>query len=444
MKRIIYIILCVCSSTSLFAQTTKELQVDGIKVIFKKTEKSVATVNLCIRGGVANITEAQQGLEPLALRTALNGGTATVSKEVLSAELEKLGTDFEAGSRNDFSHMTMTCLRDNWDRSWALFSDAVLHPAMDETEFNLERDRMVSGAKQLESDPDQYLRLLATQQLFAGSDYAKRVNGEPATLEKLTLQQAKDYYKQLLGKKKIYLVIVGNLNEQDIVAKVKSTLAALPQGDAPRTPTTTGIKPGVKINNRDLATNYIVGMANAPKYYSPDGPLFQFAMSILYDRYFVELRTKRSLSYAPSAGYNNSYIENPMAQLYITTIDPKQSLEVMTAIINDVKENGFKPKEVENKKKSYLTNYYMTNQSSGAQANVMSTCEASGNWRIFDEINTRIGQVKTEDVNRVFSSYLTDVQWTYLGKEDKVAAEDFKQPAPSKLPASKVKTTGKN
>ena len=437
MKRIIYIIILVCAGMPVLGQTTKELQVEGIKVIFKKTEKSVATVNLCIRGGVTNITDAQQGLEPLALTTALNGGTATVSKDALSAELEKLGTEFGADARNDFSYMTMTCLRENWDRSWALFTDAVLHPAMDENEFRLERERMVSNAKQLEADPDQYLRILATQQLFEGTDYARRPGGLPATLEKLTLQEAKDFYKQLLGKQRIYLVIVGNLEEKDIVEKVKTTLAALPAGQAPRAPQTAAIKQGVKISNRDLATNYIVGLGNAPKYYSPDGPLFQFAMSMLYDRYFVELRTKRSLSYAPSAGYNNSYIETPAAQLYITTVDPKQSLEVMTAIINDVKENGFNPKEVENKKKSYLTRYYMTNQSSGAQANVMSTCEASGNWRIFDEINSRIGQVKTEDVNRVFNSYLTDVQWTYLGKEDKVTAEDFKQPV-AKLPASNV------
>lgn len=439
MKRIIYIILCVCGGSPLMAQTTKELQVEGIKVIFKKTEKSVTTVNLCIRGGAANITEAQQGLEPLALMTVLNSGTAAVKKDVVAAELEKLGTEFGAEARNDFSYMTMTCLRENWDRSWQMFAETIMFPGMDEAEFNLQRDRMVSDARQLEADPDQYLRILAAQQLFEGTDYAKRVNGLPATLEKLTLKEAHNYYNKLLGKQRIYIVIVGDLSEADIVKKVKESFSGMQSGEAPKTPQTAAIKPGVKISNRDLATNYIIGLGNAPKYYSFDGPLFQFAMSMLYDRYFVELRTKRSLSYAPQAGYNNGFMETPAAQLYITTIDPKQSLQVMTDIINDVKQNGFSAKEVENKKKSYLTRYYMTNQSSGAQAGVMATCEASGSWRIFDEINTRIGQVQLDDVNRVFNSYLTDVQWTYLGKEDKVAASDFKQPAPAKLPASQVK-----
>ncbi len=168
-------------------------------------------------------------------------------------------------------------------------------------------------------------------------------------------------------------------------------------------------------------------------------------MSILYDRYFVELRTKRSLSYAPGAFYNKGTIEQPIANLYISTIDPKQSMEVMTDIINDIKKNGFTEKEVRDKKKQYLTNYYMTNEASSFQANQLGFCEASGNWRLFDEINSKIGSVKTADLNRVFSKYTNNIVWNYLGKEDKVAKEDFKQlvPVPEKLPASKIKTNKK-
>ena len=134
-----------------------------------------------------------------------------------------------------------------------------------------------------------------------------------------------------------------------------------------------------------------------------------------------------------------------MAQFYISTIDPKQSLQVMTEIINDVKKNGFTTKEVEDKKKQYLTRYYVTNEASGTQANTLGFCEASGNWRIFDEINNKIDLVKASDLNGVFNKYVNTVAWTYLGKKDKVSEEDFKQPDQSKekMPASKVVTDKK-
>lgn len=420
---------------------TKEFTAGGLKIILKKTPKDIITATLFIKGGVANITTEQQGLEQLALNLALNGGTTTIDKYALTTELDRLGTTFRASSAKDFSEVVMTCLKDNWARSWTLFTDAILNPAMDQQEFNIIKDQMIAQAKDQEANPDVYLRKLSTEQIFAGTDYAKSPAGVPETLEKFTWDDTKKYYGTVLGKKRSFLVIVGNIDEKDVSDKISGTLARLPEGSAARKPTYNTIKTAsVNIKDRDIATNYIIGAGNGPKYFSPEGPLFEFAMSILYDRYFVELRTKRSLSYAPSAGYVNNLIESPISRVYISTIDPKQSLQVMTDIINDIKKNGFTEKEVANKKKEYLTEYYMRNESSSSLAHTLGFCEASGDWRIFDEINNKIGTVKTGNLNGVFNKYMSNIAWTYLGKKDKVAEADFRQPAPGieKLPGSKV------
>jgi zinc protease len=132
--------------------------------------------------------------------------------------------------------------------------------------------------------------------------------------------------------------------------------------------------------------------------------------------------------------------------LYISTIDPKQSLQVMTDIINDIKKNGFTAKEVADKKKEYLTDYYLTNEATSSQASVLGFCEASGNWRIFDAINGQVDNVKMADLNHVFDKYMNTVAWTYVGKKDKVTESDFKQPVATKekLPASKMDTQKKD
>ena len=425
---------------------TKEINYEGLKIIFKKTPKEVITASLFIKGGTANISEAQQGLEPLALNLALKGGTKNLNKDDFAAKADKLGTSFNASAAKDYSKMTMTCLKDKWAESWAMFTDAILNPAMDENEGQVMKAQMVSGAKQQEADPDAYLRKMATEGLFKGSDYAKNPNGTPASLEAITVADAKKYYGSLLGKKRCYLVVVGNIEEQDLLNNIKTTLAKLPVGQEPKKPSYKSVtSPTTNIKDRAIATNYILGTLNAPRYFTADGPLFEFAMSILYDRYFVELRTKRSLSYAPGAFYNRNTIQQPTANLYISTIDPKQSLQVMTDIINDIKKNGFTDKEVKDKKKAYLTEYYMTNEASSFQASELGFCEASGNWRLFDEINSKIDLVKTADLNTTFSKYMKTIDWNYLGKEDKVAKGDFKQLAPldEKLPNSQLKKTRK-
>ncbi|MEP6748315.1 MAG: pitrilysin family protein [Bacteroidota bacterium] len=445
--QLILTVFCVAVAAGSFAQSgTKEINYEGLKIIFKKTPKEVVTASLFIKGGTANVIEAQQGIEALALSLAMSGGTKTTDKDAFAAEADNLGTSFNASASKDYSRLTMTCLKDNWDKSWAMFTDAMLNPAMNENEFQVTKDQMIASAKQQESNPDFALRKMATEGLFSGSDYAKAPNGTPATLETITAADVKKYYATLLGKKKCFLVVVGNIDEADLLNNIKNSLAKLPAGPEAKKPTfKTVTAPGSTIKDKSIATNYILGVLNAPKYFTADGPLFEFAMSILYDRYFVELRTKRSLSYAPAAFYNNSTIQQPTANLYISTIDPKQSLQVMTDIINDIKKNGFTDKEVLDKKKEYLTNYYMTNEATSSQAGQLGFCEASGSWRMFDEINNKIDLVKTADLNKTFSKYMKTIDWNYLGKQDQVAKEDFKQLAPSgeKLPASDLKKTKK-
>jgi len=407
---------------------TKEINYEGLKIIFKKTPKQVITASLFIKGGTANVSESQQGLEVIALNLALDGGTKTLNKDAFAAKADKLGTSFAASGSPDYSTMTMTCLKENFGPSWEMFNSAIFEPAMDESEFNVLKDQMIAQAKQRESDPDAYLRKMATDSLFGGTDYAKIPDGTPETLEKITLADVKKYYGSLLGKKKCFLVVVGNIDEKDLLKNIKISLAKLPEGQAPKTPTFKSVTAAsTSIKDRTLATNYILGTMNAPKYNSADGPLFDFAMRILYDRYFVELRTKRSLSYAPAASYNKRTIQQPLTNLYITTIDPKQSVQVMTDIINTIKKEGFTEKEVKDKKKSFITRYYMTNESSAAQAAQLGFCEASGNWKLFDEINDKISLVKLADLNKTFNKYMNVIDWTYLGKQDQIAREDFKQ-----------------
>ena len=63
------------------------------------------------------------------------------------------------------------------------------------------------------------------------------------------------------------------------------------------------LKPEATVENRDIPTNYIRGIMSAPSMNEKEGVPMMLAMAIMRDRFFVELRTKRSLTYAPGAGF---------------------------------------------------------------------------------------------------------------------------------------------
>ena len=152
------------------------------------------------------------------------------------------------------------------------------------------------------------------------------------------------------------------------------------------------------------------------------------AMTILRNRFFVELRTKRSLSYAPSAFYATSAMKNPYVVFYISTTDPKQSLQVMIDEINKVKNQGFTEKELKDMKESYLTGHFMGLETNDSQTMSLGLAEIAGDWHKTESFMADVDKSTVQDLNAVFNKYSSSINWTYLGKESAVSKEDFKQP----------------
>ncbi|KXK44677.1 MAG: Peptidase M16 inactive domain protein [Bacteroidetes bacterium ADurb.Bin141] len=428
LKYITTLMIAALISTAALSQSTKEINVDGLKVIFRHTPKEVISVRLYIKGGTANYTKDKEGIEELAFAIAMNGGTKKMDKVTFNDAAEKIGTSFGSMTSLDYGNLSMTCLKPYWNESWNLFADAVMNPAFDAKEFELEKEKALSGAKQRESDADGSLNIIAMESTFQGRNYAKLPDGSVASIEKLTLDDVSKYYKSIVTKGRAYLVVVGDLSENDIIVRVRESLSKLPIGTQPKVENKLLITKGsVEIIDRDIATNYLMGIMSAPSLNSDEGVQISLAMRMLYDRFFVELRTKRSLSYAPAAGYNSGAITSPYSYVYITTTDPKAALNVMVAIIDSVKKNGFTEKELKDMRQKFLTNYYQKLETSEAQSGALGKSEAAGSWKMDDAFTEKINSAKLKDINNTFNKYTAAIKWSYLGKKDAVTKDDFKQ-----------------
>jgi predicted Zn-dependent peptidase len=415
-------------SASLASAQTKEITVDGLKIILKQTPKDVVSVRLFIKGGADNYTKEKEGVEDLTLNLAVQGGTRTRDAVKFATEAEMIGAQLGASSQLEFSEINMTCVKMFWDKSWDLFADAVLNPAFDPKEFDLLREQYVANAMSTMSDPDQHLKNLSLSNAFKGSPYERIPSGTPTSLAGISLADVTAQYKKIIGKQRCFLVVVGNISEEDLVAKVKASLAKMPYGSPYKKVTPTLItKGGHFVEHRDIATNYIRGLMSAPTKETAEGTVMQLGMSIMGSRFFLELRTNRSLSYAPAAFYSSGVLINPYNTIYISTQDPKQSMEVMTDIINDIKKNGFLQSELDDKKQGFLTNYYMGQQTTGEQSLTLGMYEIISSWKLAEEFPTQVNNTTLKELNRVFDKYTQAIQWTYLGKQDQVKPEDFKQ-----------------
>jgi len=227
-----------------------------------------------------------------------------------------------------------------------------------------------------------------------------------------------------------FLVVVGNIKKSDLHTKVKKLLSQLPE----HTKVTSNTDPltQLKINKstinyeeRDIATNYIRGLMSAPALKSKESTAMRIGMSILSHRYFIEIRTKRNLSYAPQAYMTRLKI--PYSIIYVTTTDPNAAIKVMIDEIKKIKKEGFTAKELKDKKETYLTQYYMQMETNASQASNLGRNEILTSWQDLDEFVKEVNELTLEDINSTFDNYANGIKWTYLGKKENLDVSIFLQ-----------------
>ena len=406
---------------------TEEIMVNGFKVLYKPTNNQIVSARFFIKGGTANYAKEQEGIESVALDIATNGGSANYPKEKFYSQLDKMGSSIEGTSGLDAGNILMICLQKNFNATWDIFQDVINAPLMPEEEFQKSKEGGIANSKQSISNPDDYLTEMAMTDAFANLNYDKKPNGSEESLNKLTLELVKKHFEKIISKKQCFLVVIGKIDRKDLIEKVKKLTEKMPEGNfvAPKTKLLSIAQSTIKVEDRKLATNYIRGIMNAPAYGTSETYAMQIAFGILADHLFDEIRTKRSLSYAPSASYSTNI--NPYSNIYVSTTDPKQAVSVMIDELKKLKKEGFSEKEIKDQKSGYLTAYYMGLETNSAQTLGLGMAEVKGNWKNFNSFIENINKVSPKEVNTVFNKYIEGIRWSYLGDLSKVNSEIFLQ-----------------
>jgi len=420
-------------TVALFAQSPatvqgKEMLVSGIKVVLKSTVNKVISADLVFLGGTQNYPKEQQGIENAALGATAECGTKTMTRDQFLDKLESTGSSIGGYSGLDNGVISLRCVKANWDATWSLFAQAVVSPSFNDKDFLTFRQKLIAQVKERESNPDGSLDDFSSHTIFKGTRYEAIPQGTAESLTQISSAAVKAYYSKILNKAQIFLVVVGDIKEADLKAKVEKAFSALPQGSyTPPAATALDVSTSdFATESRPLATNYILGIMGAPASTSANYRAYQLGIRVLYDHMFREVRTKRNLSYAPAAFMQPSLINS--AALYVTTTEPNTTAKVMIDELNSVRTTGFSDKEVREKKNEFLTAYYMRQESNAAQAQSLASAQVLfGNWKRAITVNDEINALTAKDVNGAMKTYIKAIKWVYLGKPEQANPAVFKQ-----------------
>ena len=398
------------------ASLVSEIDVNGLKVLVKRREGSqTVAVQLYIRGGAGNITASNAGVEAFMLNVASEASTG-FPRDRMRKELAKMGTVIGESVSYDYSALSMTATRSNFDRSWDIFSDVALHPAFTKEDVELVKSRLVSSLSDDTDEPDTYLQRLQEKVAYAGHPYLNRPEGTAETIGRLTADDLRAYHQRVMQTSQLLLVIVGDLDAAQIKPRITAIFGKLPRGTykAPATPALNFNASTVEVTSRELPTNYIQGLFTAPPITSPDIYPMYVASSLLRDRVFEEVRVKRNLSYAPDA-FLRTQAAN-IGGIYVTAVDANQAVRVMLNEIARLQREPISRDDITSVIAQFLTTYYIGQETNAAQAAGLAQYELiGGGWRNSLQFLEKLQAVTPADVQRVSQKYIHNIRFVVLG-----------------------------
>lgn len=405
-----------------------EFDVNGLKVLVKRRSNApTVSAGLFIRGGARNITDKNAGIESLMLSTATEA-SKKYPRDTVRRELASTGSGIGASVSNDYSVMNFASTRQDFDKTWDIFTDLAMNPAFNKDDIERVRQQIVTGLREAETDNDNFLEILQGRVIYKNHPYANQVNGTIETIQKFTPQELSAYHKKVMQTSQLLLVVVGDIDANELKQKVASTLGKLPRGNYKETPFPAFdfSKGTLDVTPRTLPTNYIRGIFDAPGINDPDYYAMRVAITILQNRLFEEVREKRQLSYAPSASLD-TYSANT-ANIYVTAVNANQTMTVMLNEIKKLKREAVDESVISGVAGQFLTGYYLDQETNAAQAGELAKFELiGGGWKNSFEVLNRLREVTPKDVQEVSSKYMKNIRFVVIGDPVAINKDIFLQ-----------------
>jgi zinc protease len=424
MKKYIYSLLIIAAFGSIKtakAQKAYEVMVDGVKVIVQPSGNDIVEIQTVIRGGVANYHADKMGIESMAMQALSECGTLKHDKNSFKDALDKVNASVGGYAGKDYSVISMSCTKPDFETVWPLYTEAITIPKFDTTEFSRIRQDAITNLRANESTPDASIDKMAIKVAFAGRDYANDPQGTPETLSKLTAAETHAYYNSILTRSRMVIVIVADLDSATIENKVKIMLDGIKKGSPFEIK-----KEFFRVYNnsftaesKDLATNYVEGITSGPTLDAPDFYAFSIAMRVFYNRHFLDIRTNNGLSYAPQIAFSQGSV--CVTKIKVSTTMPNKYIAVFDKLVDSTKKHGFTPDELADMKTTYLTGFYYKNETNSAQASSIVANEVlHGDWKRSLNFMVDIKKISLEDINDAFRKYIGNIVWVYQGDPKKV------------------------
>jgi len=387
---------------------------NGIPVLFVALpEIPTASVGILIKGGVAKLHPGEDGLELLTLQTVF-AGSESLGYPQFEQQLAAWGIDLNINAQNDYSLITLHALDKYLAKAIQMAGDAFLHPEFSSQAFERYRREMLAAARRRQANPNNRVWDLVNSVFYEGHPYHVRADGTVESLQRITLDSVRTYWKSLLKSGAFLIGVTGHFHRDSVWNWLNQTFGEIPKV-AYSDPKVPPLQPRDTLvtDTLPLQTAYLAGKFPGPSLRDPDFPATLLGLSVLDDRLWDTLRTQYGLTYATGSGL--SMRRANYGYIYFSSAQPEEAFSLLKREIENLKSHPLRDEDLRRAKNLWQTRTFLRQESTAGLVGNLLLFEYLG-YRAeqFYQLPYALEQLTPTQVQKAVRKYLQQVTYGFL------------------------------
>ncbi len=406
---------------------------NGITVVTESIAYySTASIGLWWKAGSRYETAGNNGISHFIEHMLFKGTTGRTAYDI-AREIDAIGGSLNAFTGREYTCLYARVLRKDLHVALDIIADMYRDSLFSSEDIEKERYVITQEIKMIEDNPEEYIYDMFNASYYRDHALGMPILGTQESVEGLTGDRLKGYFRDLYGPENTIITISGRVNHETCVEEIKRRFFGIPAGrDGSRTLVTPRATTGIDIYEKDLEHVYLCmgtdGVSQVDRRRYVLYVLNAIMGGSMSSHLFQEIREQRGLVYNIYS-YVNCY--HDAGTFGISTSTSQESIAEVLALIREeiarIRDRGITDAELSFSKEHIKGNLFIALEGSETRMGRLAKNEIYfGTYIPLKETLREIDRISKKDVaaiaREIFDSTRL-VSLTVLGNVDREKVE---------------------
>lgn len=389
---------------------------NGLRVLLKQDNAlPVVTVMLWYRTGSGNEAGYPTGIAHF-LEHMLFKGSKTFPKGEIDRLTLSCGGENNAFTWLDYTAYYFNFTADRWEIALEIEADRMHSCLLDSQELESERQIILEEWRTSRDDPEEKLWEAVQSEALKLHPYRHPVLGYPEDIRRIDSTVLRSYYQDWYHPNNATLVIVGDIQPDQALDRVRHYFGALPAGRLPPRPWVTEPFPEherrLVLRQKDVSLPRLAVAWPAPALTHPDYYALTLLQYILAEGFSSLLYQTLVDSQQVATDVDASGFETAQPYLFWVMVDGhsgvplEQTEKALFEQLESLQQGAWDPAHLLKARHQILTDFHLSQETTEDQAEVLGELDSLSHWRLLEQFVPRILAVEPQEITRVAREWL--------------------------------------